>query len=204
MSLAPSIRLLAVAALAAGAPAALRAQETDALPFQPGHWAIEVSNQQEDLTSLGFLRFSSPGSAWLFAPGIVLGTGEIRQQDPFGGPETEADLSTLGLQLRVGYRRYQALGRGVVSHLGLGVLGQMVSTELEDDAGTSTEESTNAYGAYGELGGSYFFTPRFGVGGTAVASLVHEHQESEAFGSIEGDAWTFALPAARFHVTIVF
>jgi hypothetical protein len=202
MSLAPSIRLLAVAALAAGAPAAIRAQESDALPFQAGHWAIEVSSQQE-LGSLGVLRFTSPGGAWLVAPGIIVGRGEASQSDPFGGTE-EVDLSTFGVDLRLGYRAYRPLGRGVVSHLGIGVLGAMRNDEAEFSDGTSADTKTTSFGTYGELGGSYFFTPRFGLGASAIASLTYDHAEDSTFGDLEVDGWTFALPQTRLLVTVVF
>ena len=161
MSSARSFRLVAAAMLAA-APSLVHAQESDALPFQAGRWAIEVSSQQE-LGSLGFLRFTSPGSAWVIAPGVVLGRGEASQDDPFGGTE-EADISTLGFDLRLGYRSYRPLGRSVVSHLGVGVLGATTSDEAEFSDGTSAETKTTSFGTYGEIGGSYFFTPRFGLG----------------------------------------
>lgn len=202
MALAPTIRLLAAAALVAS-PAALEAQEPDALPFQSGHWAIELSSQQER-ASLGFLRFTSPRGAWIIAPGLIVGQGDATQEDPFGGTE-ETDISTFGFDLRLGHRRYQPLGRGVVSHLGLGVLASMARLEAEFSDGTSSETDESSYGAYGELGGSYFFTPRFGLGASATATLTYDRSEDTGFGApIEISAWTFALPQTRLLVTIVF
>jgi hypothetical protein len=204
MSTARFVRPLAaaMAAALAAAPAALHAQESDALPFQAGRWAVEVSSQEE-LGSLGFLRFTAPGSAWVIAPGIIVGRAEASQEDPFGGTE-DADISTLGFDLRLGYRSYRSLGRSVVSHLGIGVLGATRSDEAEFSDGTSADTKTTSFGPYGELGGSYFFTPRFGVGASATASLTYDRVEDTSFGDVEIDGWTFALPQTRLLVTIVF
>ncbi|HEX6059036.1 MAG TPA: hypothetical protein VFZ11_08475 [Gemmatimonadaceae bacterium] len=203
MLLPPPARLVAAALVAAAAPLTLHAQASDASPFEAGRWGIELSSE-EDLGSVGFLRFLSPRGALLIAPGIIVGSGEISQTDPFGGPEETIDISTLGFDLRVGYRSYRPLGRGVVSHLGLGALGQMTTQEEEAPDGTTAESTTRSFGAYGELGGSYYFTPRFGLGASAVATFTVDRLEDDTFGDFAVEAWTFAMPQTRLIATIVF
>jgi hypothetical protein len=195
MSRIPPFRLLAAALVAT--PFALGAQTSAALPFHAGQWAIEFSGTQ-DSGNLGFLRFTSPSSAWLIAPGLVVATG---QRDAGGGDE---DVSFLGVDLRVGRRGYRALGTSVVSFLGLGLHGQRTSQEEESDAGDFSTRFWSA-GVYGELGGSYFFTPRFALGASATAELAYGKENIETgFGSADQSATTFAFPATRVMVTLAF
>ena len=195
MKLTSPVRL-AAALLVAAAPA-LHAQESSALPFRAGQWAIELASNQES-GNLGFLRFTSPGGAWLFAPGLVISSGESE------GSGGDSDLSALGVDLRLGRRGYRALGGNTVSFLGLGLHG--VRTSFEEDAG-GTEATVKEWsaGVYGELGGTYFFTPRFGLGASAMAELAYGKSTLDAgFGESEDTSITFAFPQTRLLVTVAF
>lgn len=191
------VRLVAAVAIAAVTPVALQAQTSSALPFRAGQWAIELSSTQGS-GNLGFLRFTSPGGAWLIAPGLVIGTGESE------GAGGDSDISTLGFDLRVGRRGYRALGGDVVSFLGLGLHG--TNTNIEESAsGTDVSANEWAAGIYGELGGTYFFTPRFGLGASATAELSYANSTFDAgFGESEDTQITFGFPATRVLVTIAF
>ena len=191
------VRLAAAALLAATTPVALHAQASGALPFRPGQWAIELSSTEES-GNLGFLRFTSPGGAWLVAPGIVVANGESE------GAGGDSDVSILGLDLRLGRRGYRALGSDVVSFLGLGLHGQRSSIE-EDDGGGEVSITDWSAGVYGELGGSYFFTPRFGLGASATAELGYLKSTFDAgAGESEQSSFTFSFPETRLLVTIAF
>lgn len=195
MKFASPVRL-AAALLVAAAPV-LNAQESSALPFRAGQWAIELSSTQES-GNLGFLRFTSPGGAWLIAPGLVISSGE---SESAGG---DSDLSALGVDLRLGRRGYRALGGSTVSFLGLGLHGARTSFE-EDAGGAEATVKEWSVGVYGELGGTYFFTPRFGLGASATAELSYGNSTLDfGTGESEDTSTTFAFPATRLLVTIAF
>lgn len=187
------VRLAAAALIAAVTPVALHAQESSALPFRSGQWAIELSGTQGS-GNLGFLRFTSPGGAWLFAPGVVVSTGE----------SGDSDVSVFGFDIRAGRRGYRALGASTVSFLGLGLHGERTSLEDDDVGGESTSTDWTA-GIYGELGGTYFFSPRFGLGASATAELAYLKSTFEFAGAeSEQSSVTFAFPSTRLLVTIAF
>lgn len=197
MQIISPVRLAAASLLAVAAPVALHAQESGALPFRAGQWAIELSSSQGS-GNLGFLRFTSPGGAWLVAPGVAIRSGESE------GSGGDSDVSALGLDLRLGRRGYRALGGSTVSFLGLGLHG--ARTSFEEDAG-STEASVKEWsaGIYGELGGTYFFTPRFGLGASATAELAYGQSTFDAgFGESEDTSTSFSFPSTRVLVTIAF
>ncbi len=187
---------LAAALLVAAAPA-LHAQESSALPFRAGQWAVELSSNEES-GNLGFLRFTSPAGAWLIAPGVAISSGD---SECSGGVSA---LSALGLDLRVGRRGYRALGSSTVSFLGLGLHGNRTTFE-EDAGGTEATVEEWAAGVYGELGGTYYFTPRFGLGASATAELSYGKSTLDAgFGESDVTSMTFAFLETRLLVTIAF
>jgi hypothetical protein len=152
------------AALLTAAPALHAQQTTDALMPRSGTWGAEAVYGNS--FSANLLRFSSPTAAWLAG----LSFNVVRQTDNVSGVAGNSQSYNLGFaDARLGRRWWRGgTGERVRPLGGLGLLGGLSSG--------SGLQSWSA-GGYGELGGSYFFSPHVSLGATGevVASYMHDH-----------------------------
>ena len=77
--------LVFLTALAAPAAAQETAAGGDSLPFRAAQRGMQFTIQ-DDGGSTGFLRFSSPRTAWTFDVSAFVSRSESESTSPFGGP----------------------------------------------------------------------------------------------------------------------
>ena len=91
--------------------------------------------------------------------------------DHFGGLNSNASA-----QVRFGWRRYSGDGTAakVVSHYSLGALAGLFHSATRFP--TSSQQSNGwTAGAFGDIGGTYLVTSKFGIGALATASLFYQN-----------------------------
>lgn len=154
------------AALITAAP--LRAQQTlDSPAPRAGSWAAEAV--YGDGFTANLLHFSSPTSAWLTGLSFSMAR-ETRDVLGFaGGATTETSYSAY-LAGRLGRRWWSGTASDRFRPLrGVGLLGGL--------SNNSNYHAWNA-GAYGELGGTWFFTPHVSLGASGQLSAAYNHDLS--------------------------
>ncbi len=177
----------------------------DTLPFHRGEWAAQFAGGG-NFTSLGFLKFRVPQKALVLDVRVSVGHSEQLTTDStgshFNGAESHANIS-----LRFGWRRYHAVGPKVAAYHSLGLLGALSHGVAVFPAGGNTTNTWNA-GVFGDIGGSYFLTPRLSVGATIAADIrysdafTHIHVNSQNSKSrawdLEGSAPGVGFVAALY------
>jgi hypothetical protein len=159
----PRFAAVLAATLLTAAPALHAQQTTDPLMPRSGSWGAEAVYGGN--LSATLLRFSSPTAAWLAG----LSFNVLRQTDNVSGAAGNSQSYNLGsVDARLGRRWWKGgTGERVRPLSGLGLLG-----------GLSTGSGLQAWtaGGYGELGGSYFFSPHVSLGATGevVAGYIHD------------------------------
>ena len=133
-----------------------------------GTWAVEGTNFGASL-----LRFRSSNSAWVLNGSAVMFRQEVQQFDPVTGnlvTETETSVSS---QVRVGIRRYAPAVERVRTFSTLSaVLGY-----IDNGDGGALQ-----FGASGEIGAAYFFSPHVSMGGAASIDATYQNERSGPFG----------------------
>jgi hypothetical protein len=167
--------LLAVLALLP--PLSLSGQDSTgaATPFRKGQWAAQFQAGTA-FGSLGFIKFRSPTRALVLDLRIGGQHAEELTTDSSGSNQFSSLNSNAFGQLRFGWRRYGGDGRTakIVSHYSLGVLGGFSHSASR----TVTDwRQTNSWtaGAFGDVGGTYLLTPKFGIGALATATLSYQN-----------------------------
>jgi len=156
---------------------------TDTLPFHRGEWAALFAGGG-NFTSLGFLKFRGPKQALVLDIRVGAGHGEQLRTDSTGTHLGVAD-SHAALSLRFGWRRYHAVGPKVAAHHSFGLLASF-SRGVAQSPGVRTISNTWNAGVFGDIGGSYFLTPRLSVGATISADLRY----SDVFSSQKANSQT--------------
>lgn len=119
----------------------------------------------------------------------------------FGGLRSEAFT-----QVRFGWRRYHGDGTAakVVSHYSFGALAGFEHHVAAAPGGSSRSNGWTA-GVFGDLGGTYLLTSRFGIGALATGAVSYQNTLSKSsFGaasrnwSIGGSALGASLVATIF------
>ena len=176
----------------------------DATPFHKGQWAAQFQAGTA-FSSLGFIKFRSPTRALVLdlridgshSEAILTDSGGKR----FGGLQSEAFT-----QLRFGWRRYSGDGTAakVVSHYSFGALAGFEHHVAGAPGGSSRSNAWTA-GVFGDVGGTYLLTSRFGIGALATAAVSYRNAVSKSsFGtasrdwSIGGSAVTASLVATVY------
>jgi len=176
----------------------------NATPFHKGQWAAQFQAGTA-FSSLGFIKFRSPTRALVLdlridgshSEAILTDSGGKR----FGGLQSEAFT-----QLRFGWRRYSGDGTAakVVSHYSFGALAGFEHHVAAARGGSSRSNGWTA-GVFGDVGGTYLVTSRFGIGALATAAISYRNAVSKSsFGtasrdwSIGGSAVTAALVATVY------
>ncbi|HVH10351.1 MAG TPA: hypothetical protein VM736_11190 [Gemmatimonadales bacterium] len=167
-------------AMAVSVPSLAAAQvvaPSDTLPFRHGQWAAQFGGGL-NFASLGLLRFTTPSRAWLI---------DVR----FDGHHSHITThlrdtlllndftSTAGLNARAGRRFYQSRGKSVAVFQSVGLLGgyaHYCSGQTGASVALPLGFCNNGWnaGVFGELGGDYFISPRFSVGGIAGVTFSYE------------------------------
>ena len=155
-------------------PLSLFAQDSTtriaATPFRGGQWAAQFQ-AGSSFASLGFVKFRSPTRA-LVLDVRVSGSHSESQATDTAGTRFVGFNSNAFTQLRFGWRRYGAGEAKVVSHYTLGVLAGFDHRASGSTVGAFEDNSWTA-GVFGDVGGTYLLTPRFGLGALAAVSLTY-------------------------------
>lgn len=175
-----NMRLLVLLPMLA-APLSLTAQDSTARPLSPfrrGQWAAQFQ-AGTSFGSLGFIKFRSPTRALVVDLFVAGGHGETLRSDSGGTNQFIGVSSNANLQLRFGWRRYGGDGVGVkvVSNYTFGI-----SAGLNHNASSASglSEETNGWraGIFGDVGGTYLLSPKFGIGALASASVFYQNNIS--------------------------
>ncbi|HEX9348454.1 MAG TPA: hypothetical protein VF919_12820 [Gemmatimonadales bacterium] len=161
-------------------PIAVFAQDSTvkgkATPFRKGQWAAQFQAGTA-FGSLGFIKFRSPTRALVLDLRIDGSHSEALRSDSSGVNQFIGLHSNASVQVRFGWRRYNGDGTGakIVSNYSLGAL---AGFDHDVVRGQNFSEQSNGWtvGAFGDVGGTYLLTSRFGIGALATASLSYENK----------------------------
>lgn len=177
----------------------------DSTPFHKGQWAAQFQAGTA-FGSLGFIKFRSPTRALVLDLRIGGQHAERLTTDSSGTNQFGNLNSFASAQLRFGWRRYSGDGRTakVVSHYSLGVVGGFSHSASRSVTGGFATNSWTA-GAFGDVGGTYLLTPKFGIGALAAVAVSYQNGISkDSFGtrsrdwSIGGSALSASLVATVY------
>jgi hypothetical protein len=146
----------------------------DSTPFHKGQWAAQFQAGTA-FGSLGFIKFRSPTRALVLDLRLSGSHSETMVSDSSG--TRFGDLHSMAsTQVRFGWRRYSGDGNGtkVVSHYSLGALAGFDHNVSAALTGWSKDNAWTA-GIFGDVGGTYLLTPKFGIGALATATLSYQN-----------------------------
>jgi len=162
----------------------------NATPFHKGQWAAQFQ-AGTSFGSLGFIRFRSATHALVLDLRLSGGHSEILTTDSTGTNRFGGLGSNASIQARFGWRRYAGDGSGtkVVSHYSLGVLAGFSHSVGRGLGGGSHLNGWTA-GAFGDVGGTYLLTPRFGIGALAMAALSYDNSLGKSSSGAKSRTWS--------------
>ncbi len=171
----------------------------NATPFRKGQWAAQFQAGTA-FGSLGFIKFRSPTRALVLDLGIAGSHSEAIFTDTSGMKRFAGLESDASVQVRFGWRRYSADGTAakIVSHYSFGALAGFVHDVAAAPGGSSQTNGWTA-GVFGDVGGTYLLTSRFGIGALATATIYYRNAVSKSSFGIASRNWTIggsALSAA--------
>jgi len=165
--------------------------KTNATPFRRGQWAAQFQ-AGAFFGSLGFIKFRSPTHALVLDLRIVGAHREDLTRDSTGSNQFGGLASDASIQARFGWRRYAGDGNTtkVVSHYSFGMLagfGHSVSFIRQQ-----RQSQLNGWmvGAFGDVGGTYLLTPKFGIGAAAGAALTYSNSVLKSSGGARSRDWS--------------
>lgn len=176
---------------------------TNVTPFRRGQWAAQFQ-AGTSFGSLGFIKFRSPTRALVLD--VRLGGSHTEALDTDSSGTRFSFLSSSAFtQLRFGWRRYSGGATNTVAHLSFGLL---AGFDHDVSASSGGENSSNAWtaGVFGDVGGTYLVTSKFGIGALASAELSYWSREATSSPSqikrrtwfIGGSAISASLVATVF------
>ena len=158
---------------------------TDSLPFHRGQWAAQFAGGA--FVSVGFLKFRSQTKALVFDIRVTGGHGETLTTDSTG-----THFSSLGssadITARFGWRRYHANGPKVAGHYSFGLLGGFKHSVGVAPGFRDVSNGFDA-GLFGDVGGSYFLTPKFSIGATIGAAISYSEVYSRDTRGVKQRSW---------------
>ena len=162
----------------------------DATPFHKGQWAAQFQAGTA-FGSLGFIKFRSPTHALVLDLRISGGHSEYLTTDSTGVNRFAGLGSNASIQARFGWRLYAGDGNGtkIVSHYSLGVLAGFAHSVGRGLGGGSHQNGWTA-GAFGDVGGTYLLTPRFGIGALATAALSYDNTLGKLSSGAKSRTWS--------------
>ncbi|HEX9217132.1 MAG TPA: hypothetical protein VF864_09180 [Gemmatimonadales bacterium] len=179
---------------------------TNATPFRRGQWAAQFQ-AGISFGSLGFIKFRSPTHALVLDFRINGAHTEDLTRDSTGVNQFEGLGSNASVQVRFGWRRYGGDGTGtkVVSHYSLGLVAGFGHSVVVGRVQRQSQVNGWTTGAFGDVGGTYLLTPKFGIGALATAGLTYTNSVGKSSSgaryrewSIGGSALTASLVATLF------
>ena len=119
------------------------------------------------------------------------GHSEYLTTDSTGRNRFEGLGSNASIQARFGWRHYAGDGNGtkLVSHYSLGVLAGFAHSVGSGRGGGSYQNGWTA-GAFGDVGGTYLLTPRFGIGALATAALSYDNTLGKVSSGAKSRTWS--------------
>lgn len=181
-------------AVALALPVALDAQLTT--PFRAGQWGAEFE-ASDDFESIGLVRFFSASTALAFNVEFSSGSQEV--------DDSEAENSANAIGVSLGYRMYRPLVSNVAGHLTLGGLFQRISTSNTTAGGVETENTGRGYGAFGEIGASYFITPNVSLGAAyGIQYLLTRTEVETPTATTETDGYLFTSSPVSVRISLFF
>lgn len=170
----------------------LAAQSSDPAGPRGGTWAGEVLFPS---ARASLLRFVSPRTAVVLTfDGFVAGIE--REQPSFGGDVETEESDASGFNVGIGLRNYAGSGQ-LRPVRGIGVF----AGRLRD---VSTSRQTT-YGAFGEFGAHWFFTPHVSLGAVGELRAMRRELEYEAGPTrFEERAWVVDLMVVRVGGAVYF
>jgi hypothetical protein len=143
-------------------------------PFHKGQWAAQFQAGFA-FGSLGFIKFRSPTHALVIDLRISGAHREDLGKDSTGASQLDVLSSGASVQARFGWRRYAGDGNGtkVVSHYSFGMLAGFGHSVYAVRQTGHSQVNGWTVGAFGDLGGTYLLTPKFGVGALATAEVTY-------------------------------
>ena len=189
--------------------AAAQATEGDTLPFRKGQWAVEFPIQSD--IGFGFLHFLSRRSALLLDATAEIERSSSRRTDLPG--QEDGTFEEQEGTIRIGYRRYRAIGSRVAALTSVGVSS---GWHIENDfrrvyAGVFEEsERETSWGGFAELGGAYFVNSRFGlgmrtgIGGSYRVSRIRRQVGTDPAENSHARGYTIALAQTTIFAAIFF
>lgn len=155
-------------------PVSLFAQDSiaraDSTPFRRGQWAAQFQ-AGSSFGSLGFIKFRSPTRALVLDARISGAHAEALATDTAGSRFIGVN-SGASVQLRFGWRQYRPSETRVASHYTIGALAGFDHQASANPAG-SDEQNGWTLGVFGDVGGTYLVTPRFGLGAIGSVALTY-------------------------------
>ena len=178
----------------------------NATPFRKGQWAAQFQAGTA-FGSLGFIKFRSPTRALVLDLRIDGSHSEAILTDSSGGKRFGGLESEAFTQVRFGWRRYRGDGTAakVVSHYSFGALAGFEHHFGAARGGSSRSNGWTA-GVFGDVGGTYLLTSRFGIGALATAAVSYRTVVSKSsFGTASRD-WSIGGSAlnASLVATVYF
>ncbi len=159
-------------------------------PFHRGQWAAQFQAGTA-FGSLGFIKFRSATRALVLDLRIGGSHSEELRTDSTGADRFTGLRSNAFLQVRFGWRRYSGDGTGskVVSHYSLGVLAGFDHSAFREPTFWDQSNGWTA-GVFGDVGGTYLLTSRFGIGALATATLSYQNRMGKSSSGTRVRDWS--------------
>lgn len=179
---------------------------TATTPFRQGQWAAQFQ-AGTSFGSLGFIKFRSPTHALVLDLRVTGEHGEASSTDTSGVTRFAALGSDASIQMRLGWRRYAGDGNKtkVVSHYTFGVLTGFDHHVSAAPGGSSQMNGWTA-GVFGDIGGTYLLTPKFGIGALGTASIMYSNDVRKSSFGVKSHEWSIggSAIAASLVATLFF
>ena len=171
-------------------------------PFHKGQWAAQFQAGSA-FGSLGFIKFRSPTHALVLDLRIVGAHREDLTRDSTGSNQFGGLASNASIQARFGWRRYAGDGNTtkVVSHYSFGMLAGFGHSVSVIRLQGQVQVNGWMVGAFGDLGGTYLLTPKFGIGASAGAALTYSNSVLKS--SLGGRSREWSLGGSALSASLV-
>lgn len=180
-----------------------QATPTDSLPFHTGQWAAQFQGGFS-FTSLGFLKFRSPAKALVLDIRVGGSHSEDLATDSTG-PHFGDLRSQAFITLRFGWRHYHPSGAKIAGYYSLGGIAGFTHAVSVSPGFRSQSNGWNT-GVFGDVGASYFLTPKVSLGATIGADLGYSVSYArDTFGN-KNRRWTLGgtAPGVTFVAALYF
>lgn len=174
-------------------------------PFRKGQWGMEFGTDLGG-AHLGFVKFRSPTKAWVLDLGVNGTLGKSEGTSTIDGTLVTIESSRITTTALLGIRSYKALTPRAVRTLQFGLLGGHDYEESEGSPNPFQGNGTTFSGGLRfDLGGAYFFTPGFSLGGTlAIGGQYRRSEYNSPTGTSTAERIDFGLDGSRVAASLYF